>query len=268
MLDAHPRLAIPPETGFLSHLVRVPWLWPGRLGRRMLLTTITRAPAWPDFHLEAGALAEALDAVRPFTLAGGLRAFYGLYAARFNKSLWGDKTPTYGRHARAISRLLPEVRFIHVIRDGRDVALSLRTMPFAPSRRMDALARYWARELRRARRQGAHLAYYTEIRYEALIRNPEQVLRGVCEFLDLEFDARMLTYHEHAAARLAEHEGRTTATGAVRLTKAQRHEQQRRARQPVDVNRIERWRTELDAADVAAFERAAGDLLSELGYAK
>jgi len=129
MLDAHPRLAIPPETGFLSHLVRVPWLWPGRLGRRMLLTTITRAPAWPDFHLEAGALAEALDAVRPFTLAGGLRAFYGLYAARFNKSLWGDKTPTYGRHARAISRLLPEVRFIHLIRDGRDVALSLRTMP-------------------------------------------------------------------------------------------------------------------------------------------
>jgi Sulfotransferase family len=266
MLDAHPRLAIPPETGFLSRLVRLPWLWPAGLGRRRLLTIITRAQSWPDFHLDAHALAEALDAVKPFTLADGLRAFYRLYAARFNKSLWGDKTPLYGRHAYAIARLLPEARFIHLIRDGRDVALSLRTTWFAPSRRVDALAGYWARELQRARRQGKRLKYYTEVRYEALLRNPEQVLRDICQFLELEFDPRMLSYYENAAARLGEHEGRANANGTVWLTKTQRQSQQRHTRKPVDVTRIERWRTELDIADAVAFEHVAGGLLRELGY--
>jgi sulfotransferase family protein len=266
MLDAHPRLAIPPETGFLSRLVRLPWLWPAGLGRRRLLAIITRAQSWPDFHLDAPALAEALEAVKPFTLAHGLRAFYRLYAARFNKSLWGDKTPLYGRHAYAIARLLPEARFIHVIRDGRDVALSLRTMWFAPSQRVDALARYWARELQRARRQGQSLEYYKEIRYEALIQNPEQVLRDICQFLELDFHPRMLSYHENAATRLAEHEGRTTASGTVWLTKAQRQSQQWQTRKPVDVSRIGRWRAELDIADAVAFEHVAGGLLRELGY--
>jgi hypothetical protein len=266
MLDAHPRLAIPPETGFLSRIVRLPWLWPAGVGRRRLLAIITRAQSWPDFHLDAAALAEALGAVKPFTLADGLRAFYQLYAARFNKPLWGDKTPLYGRHAYAIARLLPEARFIHVIRDGRDVALSLRTMWFAPSRRVDALAGYWARELRRARHQGKRLKYYTEIRYEALVRNPERVLRDVCQFLELEFDARMLSYHENAGARLGEHEGRTRANGTVWLTKAQRQSQQRHTRKPVDVSRIGRWRAELDVADAVAFEHVAGGLLRELGY--
>jgi Sulfotransferase family len=266
MLDAHPRLAIPPETGFLSRLVRLPWLWPAGLGRQRLLAIITRAESWPDFHLDAHTLAEALEGVKPFTLADGLRAFYRVYAARFNKSLWGDKTPLYGRHAYAIARLLPEARFIHLIRDGRDVALSLRTMWFAPSRRVDALAGYWARELQRARRQGKRLKHYTEIRFEALIRNPEQVLREICQFLELEFDPRMLTYHENAAARLGEHEGRTTANGTVSLTKARRQSQQWQTGQPVDVSRIERWRTELDIADAVAFEHVAGGLLRELGY--
>jgi Sulfotransferase family len=266
MLDAHPRLAIPPETGFLSRLVRLPWLWPAGLGRRRLMAIITRSQSWPDFHLDTHALAEALEAVKPFTLADGLRAFYRLYAARFNKSLWGDKTPLYGRHAYAIARLLPEARFIHVIRDGRDVALSLRSMWFAPSQRVDALARYWARELQRARRQGQSLKYYREIRYEALIQNPEQVLRDICQFLELEFDPRMLSYHEKAATRLGEHEGRTTASGTVWLTKAQRQSQQWHTRKPVDLSRIGRWRAELDNADAVAFEHVAGRLLRELGY--
>jgi hypothetical protein len=266
MLDAHPRLAIPPETGFLSRLVRLPWLWPAGVGRRRLLAILMRAQSWPDFHLDARALAEALEAVKPFTLADGLRTFYRLYAARFNKSLWGDKTPLYGRHACAIARLLPEARFIHVIRDGRDVALSLRTMWFTPSQRVDALARYWARELQRARRQGHSLNYYKEIRFEALIQYPEQVLRDICQFLELEFDPRMLSYHENAATRLGEHEGRTTASGTVWLTKAQRQSQQWHTRKPLDASRIGRWRAELDIADAVAFEHVAGGLLRELGY--
>jgi hypothetical protein len=76
----------------------------------------------------------------------------------------------------------------------------------------------------------------------------------------------MLNYYENAAARLGEHEGRATANGTAWLTRTQRQSQQRHTQKPVDVTRIERWRTELDIADAVAFERVAGGLLRELGY--
>ncbi len=53
-----------------------------------------------------------------------VRAFFELYAEKQGKPRWGDKTPGYTQHIRKISKVLPEARFIHLIRDGRDVTLS------------------------------------------------------------------------------------------------------------------------------------------------
>ena len=74
-------------------------------------------------------------AIEPFSIAAGTRAFYQLYADRFEESRWGDKTPTYGLHLAAIARVLPEARIIHFIRNGRVVALSLRQTWFLPGHR-------------------------------------------------------------------------------------------------------------------------------------
>ena len=264
MLDSHPLIAIPPETGFLSRLTSLPWLWPGPIGRKRLHAIVTGTEAWPDFHLEADALAQALDGVSPFTLADGIRAFYRLYAARFDKPLWGDKTPIYGRHAAAIARLLPEARFIHIIRDGRDVALSLAPMWFAPSAQTDVLASYWMREIRATRQQASRLRHYLEVRYEDLIGDPQRELEIICRFLDVEFDTAMLRSHERAGTRLDEHEARPDS--ARPLTKVERRGQQWRTEQRPDPSRIGRWRHEMDATNLRAFESIAGDFLRELGY--
>src|SRR5207247_397312 len=62
-----------------------------------------------------------------------IRRVYAVYAEAHGKSRFGDKTPPFLMHVRTLAELFPEARFVHLVRDGRDVALSLREQPFAPS---------------------------------------------------------------------------------------------------------------------------------------
>src|SRR5262249_44051088 len=158
--------------------------------------------------------------------AAGLRAFYQIYAARFGKSRWGDKTPLYSRQMPEISGLLPEARFVHLIRDGRDVALSLKKVWFAPGQDMRTLAEYWSNLIQQTRAFGQQCPHYLEIRYEQLVRHPADELQRICDFLEIEYDSRMQQYHELAANRLAEMKGRYTPDGSVFISQEQRHHQQ------------------------------------------
>lgn len=81
------------------------------------------APAWPHFQIDAEEFRKALEAIQPFDLGEGERAFYRLYAATQNQPRYGDKTPTYCQQSCRIEELLPEAHFIHIIRDGRDASL-------------------------------------------------------------------------------------------------------------------------------------------------
>lgn len=262
MLDAHPALAMPPETGFLPAVLALR----SRAGPEAFLSLVTGFETWPDFGLEVRDLGTALRDLTPFSLADAVRAFYRLYARRFGKRLWGDKTPDYGLHLPAIQSLLPEARFIHLIRDGRDVALSLRPLWFAPSRRMQDLARHWVQRVSTTRALGRGSPPYLEVRFEDLVRRPADQLALLCRFLDLDYDPAMLRYHERASTRLDEHQERRHADGTARLTRAERRSQQWRTQLPPDLSRIACHRSEMTPKERRAFEGVAGGLLRELGY--
>jgi hypothetical protein len=263
MIDAHPGVAVPPETGFLPALAD---LEPVEGSCREALEIITGFHTWPDFHLDAPALRTAVDRLAPASPAEAARAFYRAYAHRFGKEQWGDKTPTYGGELPRIASLLPEARFIHIIRDGRDVVLSVRNLWFRPADTLEACARDWATRLAQTRALGAGVASYLEIRYEALVAFPENTLREVCRFLDLPFDARMLQYHVGAAARLAEHQARYAADGRLLVSKDERLHNQRFVTAPPRPDRIGRWKTELTGEEVRRFEAVAGEWIERLGY--
>ena len=72
MLDAHPALAIPPETGFLEPVTRLPA--GGEAAREVFFQTVTGVPHWPDLQVGAGAFHEALRGLPRFTAAEGLRS--------------------------------------------------------------------------------------------------------------------------------------------------------------------------------------------------
>jgi hypothetical protein len=268
MLDAHSDLAIPPETGFLplSEKLRVKG---DKLRKKFFESVVNHPlaqPCWPDFEIPKETFWRALSEITPFSVTEGFRAFYRLYANRHGKTRWGDKTPIYCQHLNTIRKVLPEARFIHIIRDGRDVSLSLRQMWFSPGPDIETQAKYWADCVRSARSAGVGHDDYIEVRYEELVVNTKATLMNVCAHIDLDFQEAMLNYHVRVPERLREHKGRVSSNGTVLVTQAQRWAQQKLTTQPPKHDRTLVWKRAMSPDEVKRFEIVAGGLLEELGY--
>lgn len=267
MLDAHPQLAIPPETGFLLEAPQRDQQNTPRELASQLLKLPSAAPAWADFGLDAEHFLEAASCLPENAgLTEVLRLFYRLYASRQGKPYFGDKTPLYLEHLAQIAQHLPEARFIHILRDGRDVALSWQQTWFAPSRELPELVQHWARMIRTARSQ-THGLHYLELRYDQLLLEPEQQLRRICNFIELDFHPHMLDYHLRTPARLAEHKDRYQADGQLLVSHEQRIQQQWRTTQPPDAGRLNLWSETMSHAEQLACAAAAGGLLDEFATA-
>ena len=267
MLDAHSQLAIPPETGFFS---RADTLSRNGADLDAFLHQITHfpehLPAWSDYGIDSDNLRTELERLKPFTVAGGFRAFYRMYATRFDKNRWGDKTPLHSRHVETIRHTLPEARFIHILRDGRDAALSLREMWFSPGREIETQAKHWRDWVVVARDAGAGHPDYLEVRYEELIADPAAVLQRICAFIDLPYENKMLSYHLRVPERLSEHRTRLRIDGNVVVTHEKRLDQARLTMQPPDSSRVFAWKESMTEDERNRFEAVAGPLLRELGY--
>jgi Sulfotransferase family len=266
MLDAHPELAIPPETHFAPKLLEK-WRRRDATTPEQMLEVIVEQRQGPDFGFTEEELVERLRSLDELDGANALRAFYEAYAERQGKPRWGDKTPIYVEFMKRIGGQLPEARFVHLIRDGRDVALSRAVFGGEGPATPEKAAQRWKRRIRKARNQAEKVRHYVEIRYEDLVLEPEATLRRVCDFVELDYDPAMLDYHQGAEERLEElrhdlpaAEGQKAASGDDRLA---RHAM---AKEPPTPERLERWKREMSAEDRAEYESVAGDLLAELGY--
>ncbi len=262
MLDAHPQLAVPAETQFVPEVLERQ----GECrGADELVDVIVGARTWDDFGLDEEHLREAAAGAQG--AADVLRAFYGLCAEREGKPRWGDKTPGYVKRMRTIGGALDEARFIHLIRDGRDVALSRRSYGMGADKTIADVADLWKRRIENARRQAKKLRdRYLELRYEDLVAETEPALRSVCELIELEFDPAMLAHHDGAGERIAELGGLAPEGERRGREAGERQAAHALASQPPSGARTGVWRTEMDPADRAEFEHVAGDLLAELGY--
>ena len=261
MLDAHPELAVPPETHFIPQAARE--CAGAEEPRRAFVRAVVAGQRWGDFGLPEGELDRAVSSLDPFDVGAALRVFYRLYAGRFGKHRFGDKTPRYLRHMALIRRLLPEARFVHVVRDGRDVALSYgdlrdRGVRFGPGS-VEEVAVVWRDWILDARRRAPE--HYLEVRYEDLLLDTEASLRGVCAFLRLPWDPAMLGYHRTAGERMGE---LGDISGGPR--RAERVGMHALTSLPPQSGRVGRWRSDMSGDDRRRFREIAGGLLDNLGY--
>jgi hypothetical protein len=265
MLDAHPELCLPAETGFL-----LPVFDAIRAGETVdaarFAELVTSFQTWPDLATDRASFTAAVLRLDPFTVSAGTREFYRQYAAARGKSRWGDKTPVYGQFLSELLGVLPEAHIVHIVRDGRDVALSMRATWFSPTQDAAELGRLWASQIRTTREQAAGRDGYTEVRYEDLLAEPSEVLHRICTAIDLDYDPAMLTYHRAAATRLGELRDAALAGGITVIPRERRMHNHRRTSTPPDLARAGRWRLEMSSDELAAFATEAGDLLGELGY--
>jgi len=260
-LDAHPQLAIPPETSFGTVAAKATQLD----GPQAMLDSLREHVAWRDLCLDDAEVLGLLSRIRPWSVRSGMRAIYALLALREGKARWGDKTPGHLLCMSTLAEVLPEARFIHIIRDGRAVAASVRGLPFAPGDgSIEAIADDWCMQIVEGRRVGATRPNYREVRYEHLVTAPEAALRDLCAYIQLDFHPAMLRAHELAPRRLDQLPERTNTPSHNKAERLARHANLLR---PPNASLATRWREVLAPDEVARFEGQAGDLLEELGYA-
>ena len=267
MLDSHSQLAVPPETSFLAIVAGLRTDSTNLRQRVFEIMTADRITIsnWSDFGLNKDELWRRLVSIEPFTATAGVRAFYALYAESQRKARAGEKTPGYIFAMPQIAALLPEAHFIHVIRDPRDTALSWRKTWFAPSQDFGILGQAWRLHVEAGQRGGAMLRHYLELRYEDLVLGAGAVLRRVCDFLSLPFEAAMLDYAARGEARLARLQGRQHRDGRM-ISRDERTRIHANLTRSPAADRIDVWRREMNDAERRQVEAGAGPLLNELGY--
>lgn len=200
MLDAHPSLALPPESHFVVALAdrRLRLLHRPELA----LERVLRHPRFARWELDEATVRAAVTQHQPCDLAALFRVVFETYAASQGKPRWGDKTPGYVGRLPLLAALFPDARFVHLIRDGRAVAASVASKPSGPPNAVSA-AYWWRGLVGQGRRDGAALGErYLEVRYEALIADPAAVLTTVCHHVGVAYDPAMLDYWRTAAARV------------------------------------------------------------------
>ncbi len=107
-----------------------------------------------------------------------------------NKFIWGDKTPNNLIHIKLLKSFFPEAKFVHIIRDPRDRALSAHK---AWQANLYIAADRWENNVAIARHQGIQIDDdYMEILYENLIGNPREQVQKLCHFIGIQFSETML----------------------------------------------------------------------------
>jgi hypothetical protein len=256
--DAHSQLAIVREQHWL------PRYWELRIGINPdgtvtpdLLDMLLSDKRFPALELAVEQVAHLIDR-GPTPYSEFVTRLFDLHGDRRRKPFVGEKTPKYVRHLATLNELWPQARIVHLIRDGRDVSLSLlewdraeRNVGRFPTWAEDPVtttAIFWEWNVRQGREVGVMLGRerYYELTYEALVAHPELECRNLCSFLDLAYDPAMLRFHE----------GRTKSKPGLSPKKAWR---------PITPG-LRTWREQMGPSDVARFEAAAGPLLDDLRY--
>ncbi len=256
MFDSHPDLAVPDEVSFVIRLARPHYAlrygWPRRFDAGRAADLVVANASWRRWGIPPDEGRAALVDPPPASFAAMVRRAYAGWAAHEGKPRYADKTPMHVLHLRRLGRMFPEARFVHLVRDGRDVALSYRSVAWGPSTVTDA-ALLWRRRVGRGRRAGRRLGpgRYREVRYEDLVAEPERVARELCAFLDLAWDDAVLRYPARAGEVIA----------ATRFPEA--HDRLHLPPTPG----LRDWRTQMPADDIVRFEAIAGAELAAHGYA-
>lgn len=249
MFDSHPDMAIPPESHFI-----VPLGQHGRYQRPTgfdseLFLSHLRPTGVRRWGLPEDLIRSALGSSEPATYPEAVRVVFACYAAHHGKRRYGDKTPVNVRNIAPLAEMFREARFIHIVRDGRDVTQSILSVDWGVQTVAES-AVYWKLSVEQARRDGEKLgpSRYREVRYEDLVKDPDSTLRALCDFADLLFDPLMLRYYERA-------------------------DEVRKGTNIVSHRNIERpptktrdWRQEMQPGDIALFEALAGDTIADFGY--
>lgn len=242
-LNAHSKVAVPPESRFITELYKS-----DHVDVPTFLAALENHKRFKIWDLSIDLVRDEMGTAGKVPYADAISAAYRAYARSRGKSLWGDKTPRYIEHIPFLAKLFPDSRFIHLVRDGRNVALSYAHVDFGP-KNVARAADLWARRVAVGIRDGRPLGEdrYLEIRAEDLAKDARAELETICRFLGVDVDPAMFDPAERAKGEVEKkvHNYSPEAAGRTAMS---------------------HWATDMKPDDIEVFEAIAGPVLSQLGY--
>ena len=261
MVDAHPRIAIVGIGGLLHRYEERDGVTPdGRVTEGLIRELLRKGRLGRDTVL-TGAILKDLEG---YLSSGDYPPFADLVSTLFDrlgeergKPLVGYKNVTTTNKLDMLHALFPEARIVHIVRDGRDVALSVlnwrgaqrlsETLSTWDEDPISTVALWWEWNVRKAREDGAALGeLYHELFYERLVEDPERECARISEALGVPYSKAMLNFNQgkqqDAPDLDAKHAWKPPTKG------------------------LRDWRTQMSREDLVRFDAVAGDFLEELGY--
>jgi hypothetical protein len=230
ILDSHPNIAIPRETGFMraynAHQF-IPFKWSGRNWAKRM--------GWSRQELDEE-LARFYDRI------------FMRNVERQGKQRWGDKTPYHTWHVDDMARLFPEAVFVGIVRHpGACVGSNMNRWGHG----IKQASYHYSRYNREIARQAAQLGdRFAIVRYEDLVLRPEPLLRELLDWLGEPWSANVLEHHTVQGAR----GGRLKVEGRSRVD------------EPIDTSRIAKWTKTMGEGQRGVLRRRLGALGAFYGY--
>ena len=209
MLTCHRQITVPPECGFIHWLFEkyrnVDWNDPGCYEQFSLdVVASKKFETWGVSKID---LVTMLENIEPVTYAEACQSVIAAYERKHDKTatVFGDKNNYYLNHILLLNEIFPQCKFIHIVRDGRDVACSYKELAiekqsskFKPNLPTDinAIACDWKTNVNTIQEAFSQLepSKVIEIRFGDLVKETKKQLTTICKFLGLEYDSTMENY--------------------------------------------------------------------------
>ena len=255
LLSAHSAIAIGPETNYFSRMWKPLTRGRGLCDWEAVETTLVQWLEKPTLQSMDLPVRQLLDTFRETWKTGTLTHRFILshimeqYAERRGKAIWGEKTPEHFMYVPAIKRVFPDARIIAIIRDPRDVHLSLVKVPWNRGNAFNHALQWRGYQILSQRYQNLFRGYYMTVRFEDLIRDPRSEMKRLLSGLHQRFEEDMLVRYRQEP-----------------LFDPQQEPWKKHASAPIDAANAYKWRTQMADEEIGIFSRVCGSYLTRYGY--
>jgi len=261
LFEAHPNVTIPPESPFILSLFK-------KYGKVTVWDTAIIKDYCDDVFQQRYFdkwLIDKDELLKHLLEEEGVNTYHNIikktclaYKSVYDKQeirLIGDKNPGYSLYISRIHKIFPEAKIIHITRDYRDNYLSLINVNFEVP--IVPLVIYrWKFALRQAwklKKKNPDLVY--SIKYEDLAADPETHFRELCRFMEIEYDASVMSFHEKKSEVEKAYTG-STEIGIIHKS----------LMNPISTQRMNLWKTQMSRRDIRIADLVAGKTVEKAGY--
>lgn len=258
LLNAHSQIVVTREAFFLMPLLKKKYL--NRLISRNTIKNfnddLTRKAKIEKTCLQGTfvegnypeVILQILQQHEKITVKDFIDSIFSFYCYKEGKNVWGNKTPSFFRNIDILYSLFPDAKFIHIIRDGRDVFHSMRKIN--PLRNnVSVMALDWVYKLYRIEKSFRKIPANNKatVRYEDLIEKPIETLKSICSLIGVEYESNMMDFYKSSFAN-------TSIKHSELIFK------------PINTFNKEKWKRNLTHREIELFNLLAGHYLKKYNY--